>query len=542
MHAHLRPLFIALVLGIGMASLGHATPSVVPGYQVADPLNLANSSAGFAYDGVGAYYYGNFSGFSGDTPVTIYRVDAATGAETTWATEVNVTSAPGVYAGYNNALAWSPVENALYAIADGFSGGRIIRLEDIDTSGSIDQPGERTVYFDTTATIAAGSIPSALAIHPTTGIVTFSAPAGFTSGYTLYTLEDTNNDGVSDTITDASGGPILTNEFGSGDALAWAPDGSALYAGGTELDGSFSNINSRIVRLTDIDGDSLFGEAGETIADYATGLGPLNVNGLVVDGNGDVWQASYNFGDQSAVYQLTDNNADNVADVATLVANFVPTGVGRLEIDASNPDIEAFGAGAGELHFIGGGVVTLSNVNMGDTDSGAVAIAGDSLTLFSGDDFEISLTVNEINEAATISVVSYEGRPPFTTGDNVLNRWWDVTVTPSTALVDATITLNYDDSDLGAATESAFDGAYQLNPNDSIYDKAVPSTLDTTANTASFTSAFTGESTWTIAGPDAFASTPTAVPTLSFWGLVALLGIMTRYLTRGRRAEATVNS
>ena len=157
------------------------------------------------------------------------------------------------------------LDGALYYLDSGVSTARpkgVYRLEDLDGSGTIDQPGEETPYF----------------FVPQTGSSVFHwslqyGPGGRfyladTSGDVIWGFEDTNGDKVIDPNTEAA--PLWT-----------APGSSNIWSFQYGLDGTWyvaeDQSPDRLLRFVDMDGNGVIDPATEVTEIYNEGVAPTNL-------------------------------------------------------------------------------------------------------------------------------------------------------------------------------------------------------------------------------------------------------------------------
>lgn len=156
-------------------------------------------------------------------------------------------------------------DGALYYLDSGVSTTRpkgVYRLEDLDNSGAIDQPGEETPYF----------------FVPVTGSSVFHwrmqmdnqgrMYVAETSGDVIWRFEDLNNDQSIDPVTEAE--------------IVWtAPASSNIYAfqfaGDGEIYVAEDQTPDRLLRLFDSNNDGIFDAATETETIYDEGLSPTDI-------------------------------------------------------------------------------------------------------------------------------------------------------------------------------------------------------------------------------------------------------------------------
>ncbi len=175
-------------------------------------------------------------------------------------------------------------DGALYYLDAGVSTTRpkgVYRLEDLDNSGAIDQPGEETPYF----------------FVPVTGSSLFHwrmqmdnqgrMYVADTSGDVIWRFEDLNNDKSIDPVNEAQ--------------IVWtAPASSNIYAfqfaGDGEIYVAEDQTPDRLLRLFDANSDGIYDNMTETETIYDEGVSPTNIGsprGLALAPNGQFLGLAY---------------------------------------------------------------------------------------------------------------------------------------------------------------------------------------------------------------------------------------------------------
>lgn len=252
---------------------------------------------------------------------------------------------------------------------------------------------------------------------------------------------------------------------------------------------------------------------------------------------------------QSKVFELGgDGNSDGQADFVTEVADFFFTGEAIRDLAFTVP-FAPFGSGTFAGNFLvvvdegevppnfptGNGEVTYLQGRLPETAETANGVGTNAATtFFNSTDYETTVTFTSVSGGfnggsdVNISITVYDSRPPHSSGTKMLNRWWDIEVQPSTAVFTADVVLRYADSDVPSGmTEAEIEGLFRYNGNQWI---AQFGTVDTTNNEVTL-NGVTGFSPWGIGSLEGFLPT---VPSLAFWGVVALLGGLTFILGRER--------
>lgn len=255
---------------------------------------------------------------------------------------------------------------------------------------------------------------------------------------------------------------------------------------------------------------------------------------------------------QSKVFELSaDENFDGQADTVTEVADFLATGESVRDLAFTLP-FAPFGAGT----FAGNFLVVIDELGVpgvsfppgnGEVDyiqgrlpADAETVNGatnGATTFFAGEDGEATITLSGVSGGfnggsdVNITITMHESRPPYSSGTKMLNRYWDIQVTPENAVFTADVVLSYSDSDIPAGmTESEIEGLFRY---DGVRWNAEIGAIDVAANTVTLTNV-SGFSLWGIGSLDGFEPT---VPTLAFWGVATLVSALSWLLMR-RKEDA----
>ncbi|MEM9380875.1 MAG: hypothetical protein AAGB93_13060 [Planctomycetota bacterium] len=155
-------------------------------------------------------------------------------------------------------------DGALYYVETGSTGvfaKGVYRLEDLDGSGTIDQPNENTAFF----------LPSSLGGSPFHWDLGVDEDGRFymndTGNDVIWRFSDVNGDGTVDEATEA-------------DVVYDAPATSLIWEITPASDGSLYVVEDqnpdRLLRLVDLNGDGLFDGPGEEITIYDETVSPTN--------------------------------------------------------------------------------------------------------------------------------------------------------------------------------------------------------------------------------------------------------------------------
>ena len=171
-------------------------------------------------------------------------------------------------------------DGALYYTETGSTGvlaKGVYRLEDLDGSGAIDQPGENVLFFE----------PLSLGGSPFHWDLAVDAQGRFyiedTGNDVIWRFSDANGDGSVDPLSEAT-------------VVYTAPGSSLIWEVAPSLDGSLyvteDQNPDRLLRLVDLNGDGLFDAPGERIEIYDESVAATNLGSpkavVVIEGSGPI--------------------------------------------------------------------------------------------------------------------------------------------------------------------------------------------------------------------------------------------------------------